>query len=225
MTARPRSRLAADTTTGRLTETARLAARLRTDILSGALAPGTPLREEAIAAEAGVSRHTVRAALAQLTAARLLTFEPYRGARVSQLGDADLIALQELRAALEAEAVELLRRRHGRHWPESVTTAIETAVEALAAADHAGAEWPTVARAHSRVHAAIVEAADSPRIAAAYAALDDEILLLLRHVRPHYEPGALATEHNAYVGSLPRRGAAAVRDHLAHSTDVIRAAR
>ena len=87
------------------TEAARLADDLRGRILSGELTAGTPLREQAIAADENLSRHTVRTALARLTAERLVIQEPYRGIRVTSFTAEDVRGLYELRCALEAEAV------------------------------------------------------------------------------------------------------------------------
>ncbi|MEA2126999.1 MAG: hypothetical protein QOI80_3781, partial [Solirubrobacteraceae bacterium] len=55
---------------------ARLAATLRRRILDGELAPGAPLREQHLAAESGLARHTVRAALRALAAEGIVTVEP-----------------------------------------------------------------------------------------------------------------------------------------------------
>ncbi|WP_231560263.1 GntR family transcriptional regulator [Microbacterium hominis] len=202
----------------------RVADALRGEILSGALAPGAPLREEEIARAHDVSRHTVRAALAALGAERLVQLVPYAGARVSALDDDDLRGLQQLRAALETEAVRLIAEAQGSVWSPATRATIEAAIDDLADAE-ARADWPATIRAHAAVHRAIVEVADSPRIAQAHAALESEVLLLLTHVRPHYAPGALAAEHRAYLDALPRGGGAAVRAHLDHSTQLIRAAR
>ena len=87
------------------THAAALADALRASILSGELGLDAPLREERLAAEHAASRHTVRAALQALAAERLVTIAPYRGARVANLDDDAVEALQELRGALEAEAV------------------------------------------------------------------------------------------------------------------------
>ncbi len=201
----------------------RLVGRLRAQVLDGRLAPGAPLREAALAQEWGVSRHTVRSVLARLASERLVVVEPYRGARVADLDAAALEDLQRLRAALECEAVRLLRTRHGPDWPAEVVRPVRAAVADLATAEAADPQdWPAVARAHSRVHQGLVDAAGSARISAAYAGLDAEILLLLLHVRPHYGPGELAAEHEAYLADVMARGEDAVRDHLAHSTVVIR---
>jgi len=208
----------------RPTADVRVADALRAEILSGARAPGEPLREEELARRHDVSRHTIRAALAALGAERLVQLAPYAGARVSALDDADLVALQHLRAALETEAVRLVTAAHGPAWPPAVRGPIDTAIDDLADAE-SRADWPATIRAHAAVHRAIVLAASSARIAEAHAALESEVLLLLTHVRPHYAPGALAAEHRAYLEQVRRDGGAAVRAHLQHSTELIRAAR
>lgn len=191
-----------------------LADALRARILSGELAPGTPLREEELSAAHGVSRHTARTALAALTAERLATAEPYRGVRVSLLDDDALIALQQLRCALETEAVRIVRER-GIH-PPGVDDALDDLDRAETAQD-----WPATLDAHARVHLALVDAAGSPRIAEEYRRLDGEMHLLLTHVRPAYAPGALTREHRAYVVEALRDPERAVRAHLAHSTRAI----
>ena len=59
----------------------RVAGLVRAEILSGVLAPDTPLREEAAAEQFGVSRHTVRAAFQRLVAEHRALLEelPTRG--------------------------------------------------------------------------------------------------------------------------------------------------
>ena len=196
--------------------------RLRASILDGDLPPGTALREEDLADRFAVSRHTVRAALARLSAERLVQSIPYRGSRVAQLDIDGLHALQDLRGALEGEAVRLLRERHGEQWPAAVTAPIRAALTVL---DHAErtAGWAQTTRAHSEFHQALVAAAGSPRITEAYAQLDSEILVLLTHMRPDYPPGSLAPEHRTYLEAAQRDGGPAVHAHLAHSTALIEA--
>lgn len=195
---------------------------VRRSILDGIAAPGSPLREEELAHAHGVSRHTVRAALAALAAERLVRAEPYRGVRVAELDDAALDALQEMRAALEVEAIRLARQRG------ASPATIEAALDELAVAEASG-DWIRTLRAHSAVHRTLVDSADSPRIAEAYGALDGEIALLLSHIRPAYPPGSLTAEHRDYVETVLRGpdapAADAVRAHLAHSAATIRVAR
>ena len=201
-----------------------LADTLRTRILAGDAAPGSPLREEDLAQEYGLSRHTVRTALASLGAERLVEIAPYRGARVADLDADGVAALQELRAAPASEAVRILRARHGEVWPASVRDPMDAAVAALADAEVSG-DWLATTLAHAAVHRTIVEAAGSARITQAHAQLESEVLLLLTHLRPEYPQGSFAPQHNEYLAQIQMRGADAVREHLEHSTALIRAAR
>ncbi|ADG76343.1 transcriptional regulator, GntR family [Cellulomonas flavigena DSM 20109] len=196
-----------------------LARTLREAVLDGRLTPGEPLREEALAAAHGVSRHTVRAALAALAAERLVAVQEYRGARVARLTDAEVRSLQDLRAALECEAVRILGERHPAAWPAEVVAPVEQALAALTAADPG--DWPAVQRAHAGVHLALVAAAGSPRLTDAYAALGAEVALLLLHARTRYDVPALVDEHTAYLADVQRRGPVAVRAHLTHLADLL----
>ena len=206
------------------TQTAALAEALRASILSAEIPLDAPLREEQLAARYGASRHTVRAALQSLAAERLVSIAPYRGARVANLDDDAVEALQELRGALESEAVRLVTARCGPSWPEDGTAPVRDAISHLAQAEESG-DWLATTRAHAAVHRRIVEAAASSRIAQAHSQLESEILLLLTHIKPDYPAGSLAREHAAYLDEVQRRGGEAVRAHLAHSADLIRAAR
>lgn len=204
------------------TEAARLADDLRNRILSGELAAGTSLREQPLALDAGLSRHTVRTALALLTTERLVVQEPYRGIRVTSFTAQDVQALQELRCASEAEAARLTRQRHGDKWPEVITAPIQAAVGELErAARDSPDDWPLVAAAHAAVQRAIVAAAGSPRIEESYARLDSEMLLLLVNLRPDYSTEEVANDHHDYLLQLQADGEAAVRKHPSHGTQQI----
>ncbi len=170
----------------------------------------------------GLSRHTVRSALRLLAAERLVTVEPYRGARVAQFDTDGLVALQQLRAALECEAVRLVRARHGTTWPPDVVHQI---LEALDRLERAAAtdpdDWPEVARAHAEVHSEIVAAARSPRLTETYRSLHTEMLLVLVHLRPRYRAEALVAEHRGYLRLIQSVGEDAVRAHVDHATALI----
>jgi DNA-binding GntR family transcriptional regulator len=89
------------------TATAFVEATLRTAILSGRLAGGTPLRQEDLAAAFGVSRMPVREALRQLEAQALLDFVPHKGAVVTEISAADAADTYAIRMALEPAALTL----------------------------------------------------------------------------------------------------------------------
>lgn len=87
------------------TATEYVEATLREAILSGAIAPGTPLRQEELAATFKVSRMPIREALRQLEAQALVDFEPHRGAVVVQITLLDAMDNYAIRAALEPQAL------------------------------------------------------------------------------------------------------------------------
>ncbi|MCW2245256.1 DNA-binding GntR family transcriptional regulator [Azospirillum fermentarium] len=82
-------------------------AALRHGILSGALAGGTPLRQDELAAVMGVSRMPVREALRQLEAKALVEFHPHRGAVVVSITAEDAADISAIRHALEPAALAL----------------------------------------------------------------------------------------------------------------------
>ncbi|HEY8311074.1 MAG TPA: GntR family transcriptional regulator, partial [Gemmatimonadaceae bacterium] len=112
---------------------------LRERILRGVYADDTPLRQDALAAELGVSRIPIREALRQLEAEGLVVFNPHRGAVVSSLSVDEINELFELRAQIEGD---LVRRAIMRTTVESISRAKDI-LKAYEAAFRAGevAEW------------------------------------------------------------------------------------
>src|SRR5689334_6516271 len=84
------------TTTVELVTTA-----IRQRILSGDLAPGEVLRQEALADELGVSRVPIREAITRLTGEGLLTKVPHKGAYVAELSIEEVQETFEIRRRLE----------------------------------------------------------------------------------------------------------------------------
>jgi len=208
-------------TTGRPTAAASLAGELRAQVLDGHLAPGTPLREEALAAEHGVSRHTVRSALQQLAAERLAETAPFRGVRVASLDDAAVRSLQDLRRAVESEAVRLLVERHGRAWPEAVTGVLAEHLARLERSASGEGDRLAVLGDHAALHHALVAVTDSARLTEVSAGLSAEVRLFTAHLRLHVEPAGLVEEHRAYLDDVRLRGPAAVHEHLAASQSAL----
>jgi DNA-binding GntR family transcriptional regulator len=165
-----------------------------------------------------VARHSLRAALRQLSAEGLVRIEPHRGAHVAQLSDDEIRWLYELRAALELEAAHLALERGGGRLPPKVHEALARLQAACAGSDP---PWGEVNAAHTALHTAIVAAAGSPRIAAAHAALTGEMHLFLLALRPHVAAGELADDHAALVRGLETEGPAVLREHLRRSADTL----
>ena len=134
-------------------------ASLRSEILTGALAPGDQIVQEAIAERYGVSRVPVREALKTLETEGQVVYHPHRGYFVAELSVADLLEVYRLRTILEAEAI---------HHATPILT--DPDVEALAAllaeVDAAAADEDVIAMtaANRRFHFAIFDAAGLPRL-------------------------------------------------------------
>jgi len=208
-------------TTARSTTVDALAATLRREILDGELPAGAHLVELELCERLGVARHSLRAALRALAGEGLVRIEPHRGARVARLDAADVTALYELRAALECEAARLALERHAGRLPAPVHAALAELERACAAHPPV---WSAINAAHSRLHMAIVAAAESPRIAAAHAASDGELRLFMLQLEPLWTVERMASDHAALVAALERGEIAVLREHLRESAAAVVAA-
>lgn len=179
---------------------------IRRRVLDGELGPGARLVEQALCAEHGVARHTVRAALRALAGEGVVVVEPHRGARVAALDERTLRGLYDLRTALEVEAARRTLDRHRGRLPGPVHDALATL--------RAGGAWHEVAEAHLALHHEIVRGSGSERLVAAHAALQGEERLFLAALRPLWTAERMAAVHQALVRDLETDGPEALRPHL-----------
>ena len=141
-------------TTGR-TDAQSAYLRLRTEILTGGLPPGTPLREIALAERFGVSRTPVREALRRLEQDRLV--QPgARGMVVRAVEPQEVVQVYDLRITLEAEAAGQAAGARG--------AADLARLEGLLARDRALADPADTTRVLTNLefHAALWRAAHNP---------------------------------------------------------------
>jgi len=195
-------------------------AALRQEILEGQRVGGERLIEQDLTARFGVARHTLRAALRALAAEGLVRVEPNRGARVARLSVDDIVALYELRTALEVEAARLALERNGGRMPKPVHDAVRLMDAVCAQPDP---PWSAVVEAHAAVHRAIVEAARSLRILRAYDALAGELHLYVLRIRPAFPLDRMAAHHDDLLRGLETEGVEALRRHLAEGADSLSA--
>jgi DNA-binding GntR family transcriptional regulator len=80
---------------------------LRQRIISGRLAAGERIDQQALAEELGVSRMPVREALRRLSAEGFVELISHRGAMVAKLSHAEIVELYEMRAVLQGLASRL----------------------------------------------------------------------------------------------------------------------
>ena len=192
--------------TGAMSKAAETAYRhIRGEILSGALEPGAPLREEALAAACGVSRTPVREALRRLEAERFVQRSDTQRSFVATLSPDDIAEGFALRTMLESHAA-------GRAAVRATPAQIEALASHNAAIGVAVAADPVDIAAfvtHNRAfHQIVIEAAGSDRLAAMLGTVVEQPIVL-RTAR-HYDRDAVTrshAEHDELVLAFRRRDA------------------
>jgi DNA-binding GntR family transcriptional regulator len=149
---------------------------LREKILSGEIGDGEQLRQDALAAEYGVSRIPLREALRQLEAEGLVSFYPHRGAVVSTLSLAEIEELFEIRALIEPD---ILRRAIPKLAEDDLLRAeevLDTARASFQSASHVG-QWGEL---NWKFHSTLYAPAGRPRSMAVIEKLNINIDRYLR---------------------------------------------
>lgn len=132
-------------------------ARIRADILSGALEPGMKLKLDALHERYDVSVNTLRETLSRLAADGLVEAEGQRGFNVIAVSLADLVDITKMRRMLECEAARLSIEHADLEWESRLVAAyhklstIEEKVEAEPSAYAAPLE-----RYNREFHAALI---------------------------------------------------------------------
>jgi DNA-binding GntR family transcriptional regulator len=96
---------------------------LLSDIRSGALEPGMPLRTELLKSRYGSGVSPTREALARLAAEHFVTAEGKKGFRVAQITREDFEELVAVRKDLEVRAMELAIRNGNDDWEAEIVAA------------------------------------------------------------------------------------------------------
>ncbi len=195
----------------------RVADELRRALFDGELEPGTPLREHALAEAMGVSRSTIREALAVLVAEGLATRAPNRGVYVTELDPQSVHDVCVAREVLEVAGV--------RRWgvaDEAARQGVRRAMEDFTAAADSDASPTELTAAHLAIHRAFVGLTGSARLMAVAEALSAEVRLGLAKVdRIRRNSAEQVISHRGLVELLEKgevgRAAAELSDHLAHA--------
>ncbi|TCR60812.1 GntR family transcriptional regulator [Bosea sp. BK604] len=133
-------------------------AELRRRILSGSVAEGEALRQDALANEFGISRIPIREAFRELAAEGLVTLHPHRGAVVTALSADDIAELFDLRAMLEPD----LTRRAVPRLRDSDFARVERILDDYEAAIRDG-DIDAWGELNTEYHLALYRAADRPQ--------------------------------------------------------------
>jgi DNA-binding GntR family transcriptional regulator len=201
----------------------RLVEVVRDFILSGAIEPDLPIRQDALAAEFRVSKIPLREALARLEQDGLVVSHPNRGFFVRPMSPEEAEEIFALRLRLEPEAAAAASRN-------ATEADRERARLTLAQFDlEAAAQKPTVGASNRAFHLALVQPCGRRLTTDIVARLH---VLADRYVRKHLEPKGRVlraeAEHHALLDAWIERKDVRVRklitEHLEHTLGDLRVA-
>ncbi|MFT3661639.1 MAG: GntR family transcriptional regulator [Gordonia sp. (in: high G+C Gram-positive bacteria)] len=169
---------------------------IRRALLTGTYPPGTMLSESALAADLGLSRTPVRAALRRLQDEGLLTIYPKRGALVRELSADEVRASAQARHALETAGV--------RFAEAAARTALRAELAPnLAEQERAldGGDFPAFARAAMAFHRSFVTLAGNAVMLDLYDRLQDRQMLSILRSTPSItdQPCQVLDAHRALL--------------------------
>lgn len=193
---------------------------VRARIVSGRLGPGSPVRQDALAAELGVSKIPLREALTRLERDGLVLVHPRRGWEVRSLSPEELEEIFDLRLQLEpaaAAAAALRATEEDRASALALLRRLDGTLEADAASD-----------LNRDFHLALVRPAGK---ALTLQLIERLHVLAERYVRAHLEPQGRSDrarrEHDTLFEAWTRGDAASVdalaSRHIAGARDDLRA--
>jgi DNA-binding GntR family transcriptional regulator len=148
---------------------------LRRRILNNELPAGERLIEASLAAEFGVSRTTLRAALMELKNDRLVEFSPRRGCSVARMSRAEVEDACFARYLLEAGAACEDRAV----IDDQLVASLDKELEAMAEVAERG-DMADIVESDTRLHSLLVEAGGRARLAELWHALDGQMGALIR---------------------------------------------
>ncbi|WP_077002305.1 GntR family transcriptional regulator [Variovorax sp. KK3] len=198
-----------------------VAARLRTLLVEGRIAPGAKLNERELCEQLRVSRTPLREAIKLLAAEGLVDLLPNRGAVAVRLTEADVHNTFELLATLEGMSGELAAQR--------ITEAELAELRALhyeMMACFARRDLSGYYRINARIHTAINEAARNPVLASTYRAINARVQSLrFRTNQDEAKWKSAVAEHERMIDALEAHDAAAMRtlmiEHLHRKRDTV----
>jgi DNA-binding GntR family transcriptional regulator len=191
-------------------------------ILSGAYRPGERLVETRIATELGTSQAPVREALRDLEILRFVESEPFRGSRVREVSQEELIEIYPVRAAIEEVAAR------------EAATRLEGNVDALEAELDAMHEAADANDLHAEVehdvafHRLIVEASGNAILLETWLSLGIGPRTIITALRTGLDGHEIAERHRPVLEALrardPEAAGAALRRHVEQYGELLKGA-
>ncbi|MBN8941701.1 MAG: GntR family transcriptional regulator [Rhizobiales bacterium] len=170
---------------------------LREAILSGDIAPGTPLVETSLAEQFGVSRGPLREAIRQLIDEGLLVTIPYTGTNVVELSVEDIREIYSMRVALETFAFEQVWDRRGAAFRRELLRRQDVLTASIDAGDDR-----TSILAELDLHGFVYEATGHRILQHNWASLRGRLQLYwAAHHRAHGMRGPRRDGHDSYIAA------------------------
>ena len=189
-------------------------------ILSGEYRPGERLVETRIAQELGTSQAPVREALRDLELLRFVESEPFRGARVREVSEEELIEIYPVRAAIEEVAAREAAMRL-----DGDVEALEAELVAMHRAADAGDLHEQVSH-DVAFHRLIVEASGNHVLIETWTSLRIEARTIVTALRAGIDGHEIAELHRPVLEALrarePEQAGAALRRHVEHFGELLR---
>jgi DNA-binding GntR family transcriptional regulator len=198
---------------------------IRRAILSGGLRPGERLREEALAAQLGISRGPLREAVRALEQEGLVRSEPHRASYVATLAEDEVWEVYRVRAEVEAIAA----RRVAQVVAEDAAQ-LRPYTDLLAQLRRAVemGDLPALAAADLAFHHRLMEDSGYTHLPRVWATMDGIVRARMTAILAEQPQGSIvgytAESHAPIVEALasgdPARAAEAVRAHILETRDL-----
>ena len=193
--------------------------RIRTDIITGLLAPGRKLRLDALRRDYGASISTLRETLNRLVSEKLVVAEGQRGFEVVPISAANLREIAALRQLLECHALRQSFAQGDLEWEARIIAAHHKLAQMearMASGDRTDTDlWK---RYDWQFHQALVSACGSQVLMHAHAAIFERYLRY-QMIALSYRGAIAAAEHLAMKEAALRRdadeGCALLERHIA----------
>lgn len=187
---------------------------LEADILSLRFAPGEKVTESDLSSRYGVSRNTIREAVAHLLAQGLLTKIANKGVYVRRFTVTDVQEIFHLRSLLELEAVRSISASG------DTPSHLFEIVDELEHIDR-HAKWDDYVRADILFHSGLVAAAKSPRLQKLYDTILTEVKLCIYQTRNYVQiPNGNTASHRLILDAICSQDTDTaiklLREHIEH---------
>ena len=189
---------------------------LETDILNLHFAPGEKIAEVDLSSRYGVSRNTVREAIAHLLAQGLLTKVANKGIFVRRFTVEDVQEIFHLRALLELEAVRTIMNA------QKVPADLYNIVSELEQTDR-NRNWDHYVKKDIQFHTELVACTGSPRLSRLYSSILTEVKLCIYQTRNYVQvPASPNTPHRMILDAIhdhdDETALTLLKQHIEHVT-------